>query len=68
MREVYRELERLGLPEADVRRALPDWWDDAAAATPAGFSEAALILARSFGLDYAWLVKLRPEASPERED
>lgn len=54
--DVYERLRELGLTRPFVRDAvLPSWWDDEAAATPAGRLEGLLILARHLGLELAAL-------------
>lgn len=54
--DVYRRLRDLGLTKPFLRdMVLPTWWDDEAAATPAGRMEGLLILARNLGLDFGAL-------------
>ena len=56
MTHFYSRLSEIGYPKKYVRdMILPSWWDDGAAESPAGFAEAALIVARRLGLDYASL-------------
>ncbi|MGQ0507475.1 MAG: ImmA/IrrE family metallo-endopeptidase [Myxococcaceae bacterium] len=52
MAQLYQKLASFGLPPAYVRSTiLPSWWDDAAAETPAGFSEALMLVHRHAGID-----------------
>lgn len=56
MRDLYKRLSGIGLTRPFVRQtALPDWWDDKAAETPAGYAEALLHLSRHLGLSLASL-------------
>ncbi|MFY9343327.1 MAG: ImmA/IrrE family metallo-endopeptidase [Planctomycetota bacterium] len=64
MQGLYDKLRAIGLSTPYVRkRLLPDWWDDAAATSPAGFTEAVWILARHLGVD---AIQLRDHATPVR--
>ncbi len=50
--DVYERLRELALTKPHLRNVvLPSWWDDDAAATPAGRTEGLLILSRHLGLD-----------------
>jgi hypothetical protein len=67
--DVYQRLRDLGISKPFLRDAvLPTWWDDEAAATPAGRAEGLLILARNLGFDIASLrdgsKDLRPAERP----
>ena len=65
MRRLYRKLSAFGLPKSFVREAiLPSWWDDQAAESEAGFSEALMLVARHTGLDLASLRSDAPSACP----
>ncbi len=51
MAKLYHRLSAIGLSRTYVRDvALPEWWDDDAASSPAGYSEALLHLSRHLGL------------------
>jgi Zn-dependent peptidase ImmA (M78 family) len=51
MRDLYSRLSGVGLTRPYVKAtALPDWWDDEAGESPAGYAEALLHLARHLGL------------------
>lgn len=51
MKGLFVRLRAMGLPTPYVRRyLLPEWWDDDAAATPAGFTEAVWTIARHLGV------------------
>lgn len=64
MDAVYGKLGALGLPRTFVRRAiLPSWWDDEAACTPAGLSQALMLIQRHAGVD---LRSLREADAPVR--
>ncbi|MGH7170867.1 MAG: ImmA/IrrE family metallo-endopeptidase [Gemmataceae bacterium] len=53
---LYRRLSRVGLTRQFVRcTALPKWWDDEIADSPAGYAEGLLLLSRHLGLDLATL-------------
>jgi len=52
MKGLYEKLRSIGLRTPYVRKyLLPEWWDDAAAISPAGFTEAVWIIARHLGVD-----------------
>ncbi len=52
MERLYRRLEEAGFKRDYILdHVLPDWWDDAAANTPAGLAEAQSIIADKLGLD-----------------
>ena len=62
MTALYHRLSAIGLPRPFVRSiALPEWWNDKAAATPAGYLEALLHLSRHLGLS---LESLQDSAKP----
>jgi hypothetical protein len=64
MRTVYRKLGAQGLPRGFVKSTLlPSWWDDEAALTPSGFSQALMLLRRHAGVE---LASLREETGPAR--
>lgn len=48
--EVFRLLDKAGLPPSYVRALLPSWWEDTAADSPAGLSEFKVMLARNLGV------------------
>lgn len=51
MKSVYSRLRALGLTKPFVQKTiLPDWWDDEAADSPAGFAEALTIIGRHVGI------------------
>lgn len=51
MIKLYHRLSTVGLARPYVRAiALPDWWDDNVASSPAGYAEALLYLSRHLGL------------------
>lgn len=56
MTSLYDRLRQVGLPRAYVQNALPEWWDDEAAATPSGYQHGLLILAQHLGLDFETLI------------
>lgn len=67
MKALYSKLATFGLPRAWVRQnLLPSWWDDEAALTDAGFSEALLHIARNSGLSITSLdaAAVPAEAAP----
>lgn len=52
LKDLYARLRGIGLPRPYVQKyLLPEWWDDAAAETPAGFTEALWTIARHLGVD-----------------
>jgi hypothetical protein len=52
MKNLYRRLSEVGLTRAFVgKTALPSWWDDDVALTPAGYAQGLLLLSRHLGLD-----------------
>lgn len=53
MQPLYDKLAKLGFKKADIKKCLPDWWNDKLAETKAGYQQAALILSKRFGIDYA---------------
>lgn len=56
MAKLYQRLGDFGLPRKYVREVtLPSWWDDAAAANPAGYAQALLVLSRHAGLELSSL-------------
>lgn len=56
MLSLYKRLSEIGLTRPYLRdTALPKWWDDEAAETPAGYAEALLHLSRHMGLALATL-------------
>jgi Zn-dependent peptidase ImmA (M78 family) len=56
MSSLYRRLSSAGLSRKFVRETvLPSWWEDAAAETPAGYSQALIYLSRHAGIDLASL-------------
>lgn len=56
MRALFAHLADLGYAEAWVRQhVLPDWWDDAIADNPVGFTEALWTVAQRLGIDAAAL-------------
>lgn len=62
MIKLYHRLSTVGLTRPYVRDiALPDWWDDKAARSPAGYAEALLYLSRHLGLA---LDSLQDESKP----
>lgn len=51
MDSVYRRLQNQGFPPQFVRQfALPEWWNDEAASTPAGLATAMMYIARHLGV------------------
>ena len=57
-------LSRAGLTRKYVREtALPGWWDDEVASTPAGYAQGLLLLSRHLGLD---IRSLQNDSSPVR--
>jgi hypothetical protein len=48
---LLRRLSRVGFTRTYVRKALPEWWEDALWAKPTGFAQGALILSRNLGVD-----------------
>jgi hypothetical protein len=49
---LYQRLSAVGLNRPYVKaHILPSWWQDEAAGTPVGYSQALMILARNLGLD-----------------
>lgn len=64
MKGLYEKLRSIGLRTPYVRRyLLPEWWDDEAAASPAGFTEAVWTIARHLGVEPA---QLRDPTEPVR--
>ncbi len=64
MLALYARLSRAGLTRNYVRgTALPGWWDDEVASTPAGYAQGLLLLARHLGLD---IRSLQNDSSPIR--
>ena len=56
MKRLYTRLRAAGFQTPYIKTVvLPEWWDDTAAATPAGYQQALLTLARNLGLDLASL-------------
>jgi hypothetical protein len=56
MKGLYEKLRGIGLQTPYVRKfLLPEWWDDEAAASPAGFTEAVWTISRHLGVDPAQL-------------
>ncbi len=51
MPSLYSRVTQIGISPEFVRRALPVWWDDSIAETPAGLQQACLYLAQAFNLD-----------------
>ena len=54
---LYKRLAEAGVDKAFLKksRALPEWWDDEAALTPAGFSHGLLLIASHLGIEPASL-------------
>jgi hypothetical protein len=51
MPALYQRLAQLGIRPILARKALPDWWDDDIALTPAGRQQAELFFSVAFNLD-----------------
>lgn len=52
MQTLYQRLAAIGLSRPYIRKTiLPSWWDDEAAESPTGYSEALLLLSRHLGLE-----------------
>lgn len=82
LKNLYARLREIGLQKPYVQKyLLPEWWDDAAAETPAGFTEALWTIARHLGVDaeqltntdtaFAWpqsKVQFKRSARVARED
>ena len=52
MADLFRRLKAVGLTKPYIRKTiLPEWWDDQAAASPAGYTEGLIFLSRHLGLD-----------------
>lgn len=51
MKSLYDRLQPLGIKQAFAKKALPKWWDNKIAETPAGLQQAQLYLAKTFNLD-----------------
>ena len=63
---LFRSLAKLGVSETYLRQiALPEWWDDEIASTPAGRDELHLILSRVLGLDALSLRAGKPRFTPQ---
>jgi len=62
MQPLFSKLQKSGLDAKFVKGLLPEWWDDSLANTPAGYQQAALILARIFAIkpDTLWSVDSAP--------
>lgn len=56
MQPLYNKIKQLGFNKKQVKKLLPDWWDDAIADTPAGLQQATLRFAKTFHLDYKSLL------------
>lgn len=64
MKGLYEKLRGVGLRTPYVKKyLLPEWWDDEAAVSPAGFTEAVWTIARHLGVDAA---QLRTPSEPVR--
>lgn len=64
MQGLYEKLRGVGLRTPYVKKyLLPEWWDDDAAASPAGFTEAVWTIARHLGVDAG---QLRSQDEPVR--
>jgi Zn-dependent peptidase ImmA (M78 family) len=50
MQRLYNKLKGAGYSRSFARSMLPEWWDDAIADDPAGYQQAALLLARLFSV------------------
>lgn len=61
-RDLMAALRQIGLNKRQVKALMPDWWDDSAAATPAGVWEFALMMSRRLGLDALKLARGEIEA------
>jgi len=61
--EVFRLLDKAGLPPSYVRSLLPSWWDDTAADSAAGMAEFRVMLARNFGVSVEGLGGKSPRLS-----
>jgi hypothetical protein len=65
-KKLFRALTAIGVREAYLRQvALPEWWDDEIADTPAGRDELHLILSRVLGLDAVSLRAGKPRFLPQ---
>ncbi len=63
MRAIFDYLFTQGFTEGDVRtHGLPDWWDDDAAGTPAGYGEGLRYIARNLGLDLKTLREINNDS------
>lgn len=51
MPRLYSRVIETGIAREFVRRAMPVWWEDSIAETPAGLQQACLYLAQAFNLD-----------------
>lgn len=68
MKGLYAKLGGMGLSKKYVRSTLlPSWWDDEAAATPSGYSEALMLISRHVGVDIASLRSEKETARPAVE-
>ena len=57
MVDLFRRLRAVGLTKPYIRKTiLPEWWDDQAAASPAGYTEGLVFLSRHLGLDLTSLL------------
>src|SRR5271165_3505893 len=57
MADLFRRLRAVGLTKPYIRRTiLPEWWDDRAADSPAGYTEGLVFLSRHLGLNLASLL------------
>jgi len=57
MADLFRRLTAVGLTKPYIRKTiLPEWWDDQAAESQAGYTEGLLFLSRHLGLDLASLL------------
>jgi len=62
MKTLYGKLQTAGYNRKYVQSLLPDWWDDAIAASPSGYQDASIRLGNLFGVLPSTLRD--PEASP----
>jgi hypothetical protein len=62
MQPLFSKLQTSGFDRRFVKTLLPEWWDDSLADSPAGYQQAALILARIFALrpDSLWSGNAEP--------
>lgn len=60
MQPLYKRIQKLGYTIPQIKKVLPDWWDDNLANTPAGIQEATLILAKRFNVQYSSLLTDTP--------